>query len=497
MKWKIILPVIAILLLGIIIIAFIFISIPPTTPPSQQGVRKAIILGSANDFYASESEDDFNTGFQSNFSGDSGRWVANATNMYGGPDSVPGKDGNPGALHLIANAFPFSIGYQNFEYTYNWTNYHSLIEYAYYNLSAWVNIPTFIIPTAAQYPGARVGLRWFGTSGVIRTDWSSGLLTTAGQWEILHVSGVCNNASGNIITEMQLVLSVKGNMTHNDELYFDDVKIDKWIAVNVTNPTDPNPPPNRIDSDGFPAQALHVYWILRSHGYTDDNIFFMLYHTNDPVIDIKAGDGILNDLIGAVIDVENNDVNASRFKKELNVTVSGSFASGINSKDQLIIFMTDHGSNKVLGDGNATFHFEADNSFITEFEFYDLVNDITCERMMINMDSCFSGNFLNQNKNIGSSWYNLPNTLFVSSSSNVFSWYWINNLNGDGFAGSWFFHQFWEQLDQNKSVAIAFNNASNFIPWRQFAPLIATQSPLMHDNLGISATWSFNSDPSL
>ena len=495
MKWKIVIPVIAILLLGIIIIAFIFISIPPTTPPSTEGLRKAIILGSANDFYASESEDDFNTGFQSNFSGDSGRWVENATNMYGGPDSVPGKDGNPGALHLVANAFPYSIGYQNFEYTYNWTNYHSLIEYAYYNLSAWVNIPTFIIPTAALYPGARVGLRWFGTSGVIRTDWSNGMLTTTGQWEKLHIAGVCNNVTGNTITEMQLILSVEGNMTHNDELFFDDVKIDKWIAVNVTNPTDPTPPPNRVDSDGFPAQALHVYWILKSHGYTDDNIFFMLYHTNDAFIEIKAGEG--NALVGAVIDVENDDVNASRFKKELNVAVSSSFASGINSKDQLIIFMTDHGSNKVLGDGNATFHFEADNSFITELEFYNLVKDINCERMMINVDSCFSGNFLNQNKNIGSSWYNLPNTLFVSSSSNVFSWYWINNLNGDGFAGSWFFHQFWEQLDLNQTVANAFTVAINFIPWRQFAPLIATQTPLMHDNLGISATWSFNSDPSL
>jgi maltoporin len=59
------------------------------------------------------------------------------------------------------------------------------------------------------------------------------------------------------------------------------------------------------------------------------------------------------------------------------------------------------------------------------------------------------------------------------------------------------FHQFWEQLDQNQTVANAFTFASNFIPWRQWAPLIVTQSPLMHDNLGINTTWSFNSDPSL
>jgi len=160
--------------------------------------------------------------------------------------------------------------------------------------------------------------------------------------------------------------------------------------------------------------------------------------------------------------------------------------------------MTDHGSNKVLGDGNATFHFEADNSFITEFEFYDLVKNINCERMMINVDSCFSGNFLNQNKNIGQSWYDLPNCLFVSAASNVFSWYWINTNNGDGFAGSWFFHQFWEQLDQNQTIANAFIFASTlYVPWRRVNPLVVIQAPLMHDNLGINTTWSFNSNPSL
>ncbi|MHA1461114.1 MAG: C13 family peptidase [Promethearchaeota archaeon] len=494
MKLKIIIPLIAILLVGVIVVGLIFFIIPPSHPPIPSS-RKAIILASANDFYASEAEDDFNTGFQSNFSGDSGRWIQNFTNGYGGPDNVPGVDGNPGALHLVANTNPDPLGYVNLEYTYNWTNYHDLQEYAFYNLSAWVNIPTLVITTSVGLPGARVGLRWFGPSGTVRTDWSNGLNATAGQWELLQVTGVCNNATGNVITEFQLILAVEGNMTHNDEIFFDDVKVDKWIAVNVTDPIDTNPPPNRIDSDGFPAQALHVYWILKSNGYTDDNIFLMLYHTNDLFIEIKAGEG--NALTGAVIDVENDDVNASRFKQELNVSVSGSFASKINSRDQLIVFMTDHGSNAVLGDGNATFHFEADNSFITEFEFYDLVKNINCQRMMINVDSCFSGNFLNQNNNIGQSWYDLPNCLFVSASSNVFSWYWINSNNGDGFAGSWFFHQFWEQLDQNQTVANAFNFASNFTPWNQWAPLIVTQTPLMHDNLGINTTWSFNSDPSL
>ncbi len=493
MNKKVVIPIISIIIIGVLLVSILFvILLRQNIPPEISGERKAIIVGSANDFYAYEAEEDFNSGVWSNFSSDSGRWIQNFTNGYGGQDTVPGVDGNPGAMHLIANTHPEPFGYVNLELTYNWTNYHSLHEFAYYNLSAWVNISTSV-----GAPGARVGLRWSNSIEVVRTDWSNGILTTPGQWIQLSVAGVCNNGTNNIITQLHLVLAVEGIMTHSDEVFFDDVKVDRWISVNLTNPTDPSPPPSRIDSDGFPAQALHVYYILKDHGYTDDNIFLMLYHTNDAVIDITAGDGIVNDLLNAVIDVENDAVNASRFKRELNVSITNSFASSLNPKDQLIIFMTDHGSNAMLGDGNATFHFEADNSHITEFEFYDLVKEIDVTRMMINVDSCFSGNFLNQNNNIGGSWYDLPNALFVSASSNVFSWYWINNQNNDGWAGSWFFHVFWESLDQGQTIINAFNSANIFIPFNQFQPLAVSQIPLLHDNLGINDTWSFSSDPSL
>ena len=492
MKWKIIIPIIAILLVGVIIIALIFIALPTAPPPLQPGSRKAIILGSANDFYPYEAEEDYGGGNDATFVNDIGNWTFSGTNCLGF-QTILNSNVTPGSL-FIQPIGPESV---NGLFTLNYSQFYGLHEYAMYNLTANIYIQSF---TPIQGNGVRIGLEWIDSvNQVVRTDWSQYDNSSLNQWFPLNITGVCNNETGNEITSLNLLLSVEGSFDAwiAEGVYYDDLMLDKWISVNNTNPTDPNPPPSSVDSDGFPAQALHVYWILKSHEYTDENIFFMLYHTNDPVIDIKAGDGILNDLVGAVIDVENNDVNASRFKQELNVSISGSFASEINSKDQLIIFMTDHGSNAVLGDGNATFHFEADNSFITEFEFYDLVKNINTQRMMINVDSCFSGNFLNQNKNVGQSWYDLPNCLFVSAASNVFSWYWINNNNGDGFAGSWFFHQFWEQLDQNQTVVNAFTFASNFIPWKQWAPLIVTQTPLMHDNLGINTTWSFNSDPSL
>ncbi len=446
------------------------------------GNRKAFIVCSANDFQGSEVEDEFNGGYDSNFSLDTGNWkfqlVANA---IGGINPITG----------MANSTQLIDGIpQESYFIYNWTNVYPLVEYAMYNMSVLIIIDNYMIGL-----GVRIGLRWLDSEAtVVRTDWSPYVINPIQE---LQVAGVCNNATGNEITQLELVLEC--NLQHlapNNAVFFDDVKMSHTLIANLTHPFDPGtPPPARNKNcDGFPAQALQVYWTLRDHGYSDENIFLMLYYKDDAdgVIDIAQG-GSTNDLIGAMIDVENESVTANRVKQELNVSYTGSFASGIEPNDQLIIYMTDHGANAVLPDRNATFHFEADASFITEFEFYDLVSQIDCWRMMINIDCCFSGNFLNTNSSIGSAWYNLTNCIFVSAAANMLSWYWVDNVNADGFAGSWFFHIFWDQLDQNQTIDTAFNNALNFIPAGQAAPLALIQVPLIQDNLGISTTWNFTS----
>ncbi len=497
MNRKKLIPIFAGVIIVILVLAIIIIFIPSGSKPIT-GARKAIILSSANDFQKSEGEDDFNNGKNANFSSESTDWMGSFNpNGYGTVDSsIPGHD-TPGVIQLIAKS-NFTNAYVKMEFIYNWTNFYPLYEFAIYNLSAWVNIttnawtPATIIPTG---PGARIGLRWLNSSnGIVRTDWSKGRYDTPTGWINLNVTGIVDQ---NEITQLHLVLAVEGNMTGTDMVLFDDVKVERWISVNVTNPINPIPPPGSIDTDGFPAQALQVYWILRNHGYSDENIFLMLYHKNDAVIDIYADDGILNDLTGAIVDVEDDDVNASRFKQELNVSTEGSFASSIISKDQLIIYMVDHGSNKIVGGNNATYHFEADNSYISEIEFYNLVKQIDCESMMINIDSCFSGNFLNINSNIGQSWYNIPKSILITSSTDIFSWYWKDNNNLDGFSGSWFFHIFWDQLNQNQTIEDSFEYAKNYIPAGQNIPIIQIQNPQIQDNLGIKDTWSFTSDPPL
>ena len=493
-----------ILILGLVISLWILYlpTIPVREPIPAQ--RKAIILCSANDFYGSE-DDDFNDGNDSSLNQDTslGNW--SFTQYDGGTDAYHhdtyGHPSNPQLGSIFMDWSAAGPGFQNATFVLDWNANYDLVNYALYNVSAWIEIQGADFSNG----GARVGISWKNLIGdVIRTDWTNNISQADGQWHLANIASVCNNETINEIAQMELILEVEGNFADAHQVYFDEIKVDRWVQINLTDPTTPPPPPPPPgkDSDGFPAQALQVYWILKGHGYTDENIFLMLYHTGDDVIDIDAFDAFSNDLnrsgVLADIDVENDDVNASRFKQELDVSVPGSFTSGIRSKDQLIIFMTDHGSNAVLPDKNATFHFEADNSYINETEFYDLVKEINCERMLICVDCCFSGNFLNENKNIGQSWYDLPNCILISAASNVLSWYWINNKNPDGFAGSWFFHPFWDQLGQNQTIISAYNFALGFIPSINFPrPVAIIQNPLMKDYLGINNTWSFNGIPQL
>jgi hypothetical protein len=493
MNLKKVAPIVAIVIIAILVVTLVIVFLPPGQTPVP-GSKKAIILSSANDFYRKDGQPDFNEGNEAKFNDENNNWtLGNWTNMFGAVDpSAIGHDGLPGAFRFFAGV----AGYAKLEYIFDYTAFYPLYNFSAYYFSAWVNISTdpgsgWLPITFLPPNGTRVGLRWLDSSNnTVRTDWSNGIFDTPGNWTLLEVSGVCNNTVGYEITQLHLVLSVEGVMAGPEMVTFDDVKVEHWFP-----PPIPIPIPSNTDTDGFPAQALQVYWILKNHGYADDNIFLMLYHTGDSIIDINASDGIPNDLVGAIIDVENDDVNTSRFKSELDVSISGSFASGIQSNDELIIFITDHGSNTVLSDGNATFHFEADDSYITETEFYNLVKQINCARMLITIDMCFSGNFLNENANIGSSWYNIPNSILITSTTDLLSWYWRDNINADGFAGSWFFHQFWEQINQNQTVGDAFNFAIAHVPTGYVNSINIIQSPLLQDNLGIKDSWDLVNPP--
>ena len=78
----------------------------------------------------------------------------------------------------------------------------------------------------------------------------------------MNLTRVCNNETNNEITDLNLILSVEVSFPDaipNKAVYFDNIKIDRWISVNVSAPVEPPPSPGGINSDGYPAQVLQVY----------------------------------------------------------------------------------------------------------------------------------------------------------------------------------------------------------------------------------------------
>ena len=134
-----------------------------------------------------------------------------------------------------------------------------------------------------------------------------------------------------------------------------------------------------------------------------------------------------------IIDVSGNDVNKSRFIKELNGSIAGSWASKIKSKDEVLIYMVDHGSTVWDPSGNATFHFDT-GGFVTEQEVDNLLKTFKCKRLILMADMCFAGNFIQPFLN------SAPNRILIGSSAPPrLSWYWVM-ATVNHYAGSFFFH---------------------------------------------------------
>jgi hypothetical protein len=114
MKRKIVIPLVVITVVAVLVIALVFVFMaPPHKLPLPTGSRKAIILCSANDFYAYEAEDDYNGGNDANFIGGSGNWGFSGTNSVGLWDpflnnTTPGSLLiQPTGLELVSAAYTF------------------------------------------------------------------------------------------------------------------------------------------------------------------------------------------------------------------------------------------------------------------------------------------------------------------------------------------------------------------------------------------------------
>jgi len=82
----------------------------------------------------------------------------------------------------------------------------------------------------------------------------------------------------------------------------------------------------------------------------------------------------------------------------------------------------------------------------------------------------------------------------ISAANNITAWYWTSS-NASHYAGSWFFHPFWERLKTGVSINSAYQYAIGTIPTTA-GPFANTtvndiQTPILQDNALDADTYTF------
>ncbi len=452
--------------------------------PTAASEKWALIIASSHTFHESDITPGVTPNPDLDVSPSPPDWyeVTVAGNPTFNYDTLNGKndtDIDPGCLYIMTDMIGDKGQWEN------WIDNDICWPEFGYCLSIWVQNNS-ASPTSKVY----VGFNW--TSNVSDPNpsswtWDGYEINTGGIWQNTRILSQCPSYANQTGAGCKLVFGCEtGTVPGMNEVFFDTLRVN--LTINVTNP---GSSANQTQTDGFPAQAIQSYWALRNNSWKDENIFLMI---NAGDTDVRVWNPFLNDYTytAPYIDVVGNDVNRSRFIRELNASIPGSFASKIKSKDEVLIYMIDHGGNifdpTPIDKGNATFHFDT-GGFVTERLTNDLLNTINCKLLILMADMCFAGNFIQPF--LSSS----PNRILIGSSApNRLSWYWVMATNFH-FAGSFFFHDFWLSLrTQGNTLMNAFTAGQNHVPWNNPAPVQAIQGPLgpgvsYIDNVGTFNSW--------
>ena len=241
----------------------------------------------------------------------------------------------------------------------------------------------------------------------------------------------------------------------------------------IVNTWNDFPEKKSYDVDAMPSQALQAYFVLKSLGYTDSNIILMVCHSGDDFVDVD-GDGE-NDLLKAVIDLEDDSVTKESLRKALE-----DLSKLAGQYDEVLIYLIGHGL--ILTDGQAALSFE-NNDTLTEAELGEWLDRFYCRRMIILLDFCFSGNFADSLIKPG-------RIIVCSSEDNKISWCywnWSSKLNSTlkeifGSSGSAFFHPFWKKLGEGATLEEAFEyGKQQLVHWGYIDPkskdVVQAQNP--------------------
>ena len=438
------------------------------------GERWALLLGSANDLAKNttlekaEVEDEVpNPSFEENIGDMPTNWkfaviTPDPIPWWGDPLPGWGFPALDGTYCVGIELPPGSDGYWLLT-SDSWIPVTPNTEYtvtAWYTMNDWVAVPTV----------AYLGINWYDSGGeqIGGTVWSPPFPSVP------------------IWTPMDLTTTSPPNAAYADiklrgqnptaefaMVWFDLVHM--WHYGYIDNPSPV------LDQDAFPAQALQAYWVLRNHGYDDDHIILMLYHMGDNFISID--DNNVNALTGAAVDVEDEDVTKGRLENEIR-----DLAAVVEADDNVLIYLVDHGSH----DGaNAYFHFETGDNLSGQ-ELDNWLDQITCNRITVLVDSCYSGDFIDP---LNESGRILVSACGPPGENLAKYWTGVDPSENIPFAGSWFFHSFWESIDTGASIGTAYNLACSSVP-AQFGPYAGMtveniQNPQLIDNVGDVNSYTF------
>ncbi|RLF39919.1 MAG: hypothetical protein DRN12_06310, partial [Thermoplasmata archaeon] len=272
------------------------------------------------------------------------------------------------------------------------------------------------------------------------------------------------------------------------------------------------------DMDGFPAQGLQAYYTLKTHGYRDDHIIFMLWHNDecdfsncepnedndgtDEYITIYGGH---NDLLGPPpqiggpnqapqIDYDHNTLlpaGVNNWYELLQYNINW-LANHVGPNDDVVIYLVNHGGYNYYNNNEGDYFFEDGSGPVDESTFDSWVDNINCKRLTILIDSCYSGDFIDAPTDPGldSGIDSENNRILVSASDHCTAIYWVDKRiwPNSPYAGSFFFHHFWNRINGGWSIQQAYNFAKNQI--ESGSTIWNWQKPQIVDKMGDSGKYS-------
>ena len=179
-----------------------------------------------------------------------------------------------------------------------------------------------------------------------------------------------------------------------------------------------------ILSGGASSGSNHVrYWndcsniyktLVDTYGYLDENIIVAISDGTNPAPDQSNGGNSDPDLDGDGDD----DTMYSCIRTNL-TTIFANLASTLDSSDTLFIFTTDHGNGQYGTPGQPTSMNLWNSEEIWDYEFAALLEPIECREMILTLEPCFSGGFVNDVINMNST---VPRVISTAANDNEYSW---------------------------------------------------------------------------